>query len=290
MSPGPRVGVIVLDYGRAADAENAARSARDSDLDAEVLIVENGAGVEDAAPGRLRLADNRGFAGGMNAGIRRLLADGCERVLLLNNDAVLEEGCLRLLARALDDPSLAAVGPLLLRQADGLVESRGVEVDVSSGRVLLLAHRDPPEEGGRIVPVDAISGAVMMLSGAALARVGLLDESYFFSFEDVDWCLRARREGFAVGVVTAARARHAGSRSLGRSSSERLYYAARNHVRLVESHRPLGPIRSWLRRGAILGLNLAFALRQRELPRVAGALAVGAGFRDACRRRFGPRS
>ena len=116
-----RVGVAVLDFGRPRDAEEAAASARDPALDVRVLIVENGADVAAHDPDRLRLPENRGFAGGMNAGLEALLGEGCERILLLNNDAVLDPGCLQRLARALDDPGLGAVGPVILRAADGHV-------------------------------------------------------------------------------------------------------------------------------------------------------------------------
>ena len=67
----PRVGVVVLDFGRPLDAEQAAASARDPTLDVRVLIVENGRGGPAPRPDRLRLPENRGFAGGMNAGLER---------------------------------------------------------------------------------------------------------------------------------------------------------------------------------------------------------------------------
>src|SRR5262249_16811752 len=117
-----RVGVVVLDRGRPEDAAAAARSALDVRLEPDVLAVENGPGPEPILPpgvDLLRLPENRGYAGGMNAGVAVLRARGCDRVLLLNNDATLEPGCLRRLAEALEDPALAAVGPVVLREADG---------------------------------------------------------------------------------------------------------------------------------------------------------------------------
>jgi GT2 family glycosyltransferase len=290
MSRGPRVGVVVLDCGRPHDAERAARSAQDSALDVQVVVVDNApVGTLAAGSARLHLPENRGFAAGMNAGIARLLALGCERLLLLNNDAVLEAGCLRLLTEALADPALAAVSPLILRESDGRVESSGVRVDLRWGRVLLLDHgRHPDAARGPAAP-DALSGAVIMLDRAAVERVGSLDEAYFFGFEDLDWCLRARRAGYRVAVVPEARARHQGSRTLGPESPLRLYYASRNHVRLLEQHLPLSVPGRWLRRGLVLGLNLAHALRQADVPRLAACAAALAGFRDACSARWGRR-
>lgn len=288
MRPNLRVGVAVLDFGRPLDAEQAAASARDPALDVRVLIVENGTGTAASGADRLRLPENRGFAGGMNAGLERLLAEGCDRILLLNNDAVLDPGCLQSLATALDDPALGAVGPVILRASDGRVESRGLSVDLGTGRVRMEGQGEAAAERGGLVSADALSGAVMMLSRAALERIGLLDERYFFSFEDVDWCVRARRAGFEVAVVLDARARHGGSRTIG-ASPARLYYSARNHVAAAHKLEPRSGVRGWLRDGAILGLNLAHALKQQEIGRMTACRAVVAGYRDALRGRFGSR-
>lgn len=285
---GGRVGVVVLDFGRAEDAARAAASARSAD--ARVLIVENGAraGVPSDEQ-HLRFPENRGFAGGMNGGLKQLMGEGCDRFLLLNSDAVLEPHCLGLLADALADPGLAAVGPVILRQADGRVESRGVSVDLRWGRVRLEGHGETPRGEVGVVRVAALSGAVLMLHRRALERVGLLDEAYFFSFEDLDWCLRAGQAGLGVAVVLGARAHHAGSKTIGPRSSDRFYYSARNHVRLLSRHPPSARIPLWLRFGAAAVLDLAHALRQSHSGRGPAARAVLAGLLDARRGRFGER-
>jgi GT2 family glycosyltransferase len=287
---GPRAGAVVLDFGRPEDAARAAASARAGDVDVRVLVVENEAPPRKPSDrDHLRLAENRGFGGGMNAGLRQLLGEGCDRILLLNSDAVLEPGCLRRLIDALGDATLAAVGPVIVHEDDGLVESRGVGVDLAAGCVRLLGHGEAPGPGAGLVRVTALSGAVVMMSRRALERVGLLDEDYFFSFEDVDWCLRARGAGFGLGVVLDARARHGGSRTIGRASPDRFYYAARNHDRLLLEHRASSRGTVWLSRVVAAGLNLAHALRQAETPRLGAARAVLEGLEDARRGRYGPR-
>ena len=152
MSP-PRAGVVVLDFGRPDDAARAAASAHAEDEGVRVLIVENAALARKPSDREhLRLRENRGFGGGMNAGLRRLRADGCDPVLLLNSDAVLEPGALRLLAEALDDPALAAVGPLVLRAHDGRVESRGASLDLPWGRVRSWATAKSPARAAGASP------------------------------------------------------------------------------------------------------------------------------------------
>lgn len=287
-----RVGVVVVDHDRPADTVLAVRSVQDDGIEPQVVVVENGSGPDPVLPAGvvlMRLPENEGYAAGVNAGISALRRGGCDRLLLLNNDAVLEPGALRRLAEALEDPSLAAVGPLVLRAADGRVESQGARFDARSGRQRLEGHGAlfEPREGR--IAAESLSGAAWMLSGAALDRVGLLDEGYFHSFEDVDWCARARARGFALAVVLGARARHTGARTLGAASPDRFYYATRSHLRAVERLRPLGgPARSLRHVGVVL-LNLAHALLQSQVSRLPGLGAVLLGARDFRRGRLGPR-
>jgi GT2 family glycosyltransferase/glycosyltransferase involved in cell wall biosynthesis len=287
-----RVGVVVLDCARPEDTARAVQSALDPKLASRVLVVENGpAPAPPLPPGveLLRLPENRGYAAGMNAGIAALRAAGCDRVVLVNNDAVLAPGTLRRLAEALDDPSLAAVGPTVLRAADGRVESQGADFDPRRGRYRLRAAGAAPGDASARVAVDVLSGAVWALRMDAFDRVGPMDESYFHSFEDVDWCVRAREAGLALAVTTGATVLHTGSQTLGPSSPDRLYYAARNHLRAVERLHPLSGAGRWLRRAVVVGRNLAHALRQGEVPLRRAITAVLAGTRDFARSRFGRR-
>lgn len=286
-----RVGVVVVDHRRPDDTVSAVASAADPGLEPAVVVVENGPGPEPplAAEAEIvRLAENRGFAAGANAGIARLRERGCDRALLLNNDARLEPGALRRLAEALEDASLAAAGPVVLRP-DGRMESRGARFDTALGRARLLGHGEPADDAEGLVSVEGLSGAALMIRLAALDAVGGFEEQFFHSFEDADWCRRARAAGLSLAVVLGARARHAGGATLG-ASADRLYYAARNHLRAAQRGRPLGGVAGALRAAAIVALNLAHALRQDEVPRLRGARAVLAGLRDFRRGRFGPRA
>jgi GT2 family glycosyltransferase/glycosyltransferase involved in cell wall biosynthesis len=289
---GGRVGVVVLDNGRPEETSRAVRSSIDPDMPAVVLVVENGGQDEPVVPegvGILRLPRNVGYAGGMNAGIERLRGLGCDRFLLLNNDAVLEPGGLRRLAEALDDATLGAVGPVVLREADGRVESRGARFDPRSGRFRLLDHGAGAQAREGTVRVPALSGAVWMMSAAALDRVGALEESYFWSFEDTEWCGRARQARVGLAVVLGATARHGGGRTLGSDSPERLYYAARNHLWAAARLLPLRGAAQWLRSVRIVALNLAHAACQGQVQRGPAIRAVLSGAADYRRGRSGPR-
>jgi len=185
-------------------------------------------------------------------------------------------------------PTAGIVGPVLVGREDpDHVQSAGIRFSRATGRMRLLGW------GARYRPrgsaeVDAVSGCVMLVARAVLERVGVLDEDYFFSFEDVDLCLRARRAGFACVCVGDAVALHDGSRSIGRRASARLYFAARNHLLVAARAAPAGPVHGRARAAAIVGLNLLHALVTAEAPRPAGVRAVLRGAWDHARGRYGP--
>jgi len=169
------------------------------------------------------------------------------------------------------------------------VRSAGITFWPATGRMLNEGHGRPlaAVASPRRAVVDAVSGAVMLVARDVFERVGLFDEAYFFSFEDVDLCLRARQAGRLTLCARDAVALHAGSRSIGSRSPRRLYFATRNHLRLAARQCPLHPAATVLRSGSILALNLAHALLRAEAPALAGVGSVLRGAWDHARGRYG---
>src|SRR5204862_7059685 len=81
--------------------------------------------------------------------------------------------------------------------------------------------------------VDAVSGCAMLVKRPVFEQTGFLDEDYFFGFEDIDFCLRARAKGFLSAVSGGAFVEHEGQATIGRGSGRRIYFATRNHLRLA---------------------------------------------------------
>lgn len=50
----------------------------------------------------------------------------------------------------------------------------------------------------QLAAVDQVMGAVFMLRRSVLTEIGLLDEKYFYWFEEVDYCRRAAKAGLQV--------------------------------------------------------------------------------------------
>ena len=213
-----------------------------------IVLVDNGS--RDGTPDRvsaafpevqvLRLGRNAGFAAAVNVGVRRALADGSTAVWLLNSDLQLPPDALGQLAAAQEDPRVGMAAPVLVEDGGAVQAWGGGCVDLESGMVRHL--RDPAPVLPSVLPSvaprratrdarrrdrddaagpDYLSGACLLLKAAMLQQVGLLDERYFFYFEDIDLGLRARDAGWQLAVVPACRVVHQEAASLGAWSAER---------------------------------------------------------------------
>jgi GT2 family glycosyltransferase len=289
--------VVVLNYRTATRTIASVASLDHAGMPVDVVVVDNGSG--DGSPAVLRRAlpaarvvecpVNGGFSAGCNAGIREALRAGATRVFLLNSDAVVGTGALATLARAMDaDPRLGVAGPTILAADRRRIESRGIRYSRVTARMRHLeAEQEVGSAGGdRLREVDAISGAAMLIRTEVFHAIGFLDESFFFGFEDLDFCLRARVAGFSVACVEEAVVVHEGNASIGRASASRIYFAVRNHLRVSDSAG--GRRGRWMRRALVVGYAAAYALSRSEVP-IAGAMrALTVAIRDFAAGRFGP--
>jgi GT2 family glycosyltransferase len=284
---------VVLNFGTPARTLACARSLESSTRPPDrLLLVDNGSGdgaaLRAGAPRAqlIELPRNLGFAGGMNAGLRAALDAGADRLLVANSDLVVAPGCVAALDAALAEPGVGIAGPVLL-DLQGRVESRGLAFSPASGRMRSRGHGEPPPGDHGVQRVDGVSGALLLIARDVLERVGAFDEDYFYGFEDLDLCLRARAAGFAVVCAHAARATHEGAATVGAAAPVRLYYATRNHLRLAGLRAPRIGLAGAARTAHIIALNALHALLRAPAPPLQGTLAVARGVADHLRGRYG---
>ena len=292
---------VVLNYETPDDTARAVQSLERSRRRPDaVIVVDNGS--RDGSPGRLAAlapgarivgtTENLGFSAGNNLGIRDAVARGADAILLVNSDATLAPDCLDRLERAMSTrPEIGIAGPVVVSADDqNRVLSAGIAFSSWTGRMRELGFdlpRHARELSGQRT-VDAVSGCAMLVRRKVFERVGLLDEDYFFSFEDLDLCLRARGAGFVTVCVGDATATHAGSRSIGRTSPSRLYFATRNHLRVARRFgTPQGGGAQFARAAAVVALNLTYAISRSGTPATAAVASVLRGARDHAAGRYG---
>lgn len=198
----------------------------------EIIVVDNAS--SDGSPNcverryphvrLVRSASNLGFAKANNIGI----AHSRGRYLaLINSDVKVLSDCLTRLVDYCEQNAEAGIaGPRVLGGDGKLQRScrgfpgvwnmlcRALALDsFFPGGKLFTGYslRHWPQDSLR--PVDILSGCFWLIRKDALARVGLLDESFFMYGEDMDWCRRFWKHGWQVVFVPAAEAIHYGGGS-----------------------------------------------------------------------------
>lgn len=261
----PDLSVVILNYNTAEHVRACLASlpAGCDGLRYEVIVVDNASprpGIDAAVaahPGvrLLKRRRNGGFSAGINTGLRAARA---EAVLILNPDTTLASGAAAsMLCFLRAHPEIGVLGPRILNE-DGTLQLScrrfPTFAAAAFNRNSLLTRLLPRNrfsstylmsdwDHGSTGDVDWLSGAAMLLNRAALERVGLFDERYFFEIEDVDLCRRMHAAGYRVVYFPDAEVTH----RIGASSS-----TLPNRVILARHRGMWLYYRSYMRGGPVL--------------------------------------
>ncbi len=209
--------VTVLHYERIALTADCCRTLVSQNEPVRVVVVDNASPSHDEATLRsalpagvetLRLAENRGFGAGMNAGMRLALADQrTDSVLFLNNDTRCPPelvGAMRAVLSA--NPRVGIVGC----DMEGAGGGDSMPAAAKLGRTFAYPRKCRAGEAP-----DYLQGACLLLPRDVLETIGGFDEDYRFFFEDADLSLRVKQLGRLLAVVPGVRIFHYGSATLG---------------------------------------------------------------------------
>jgi GT2 family glycosyltransferase len=144
-----------------------------------------------------------------------------EVVGLLNNDLeVISKGWLAEMVRHAIRPEIGAVGAKLY-YPNGRIQHAGVVVGIgaAAGHVHHGYFRDQPGYWGRLIlthELSAVTAACLVVRKALYEQVGGLDEEHLaIAYNDIDFCLKLREEGYRNIWTPFAELRHHESWSRG---------------------------------------------------------------------------
>jgi GT2 family glycosyltransferase len=158
-------------------------------------------------------------------------------VLVLDDDTLVPEGTLSKMVRFMDEhPDVGMAGCRTLnhdgsfQRTFGLVPSLGSEL-VNVFRADSFWPDSLYENVCRVREVQWLNGSFMLVRGAALDQVGMLDEHYYTYVCEPDWCYRMTRAGWKVVYVPDAEIVHVGG-----EHSVNNKMRATNRLNLVRYH------------------------------------------------------
>lgn len=240
----PAVSLIVLNWNGQAFLESCLTSLLEQDYPlTEVILVDNGstdnsvAYVERSFPSVkiIETGRNLGFAGGMNTGISSSTGD---IVILLNNDTIVYRDWLARLVECMQADYRIGIAGCKVFFSDGVtLQHAGGFVSYPLGFAHHYGYRE--QDKGRldtITDVPYVTGAAMAIRRSLLNVIRGLDASYFFYYEDVDICYRARSAGWRVVITPKSSLVHLESATIVRDSYSYLLCFHKSRMRFLLKH------------------------------------------------------
>lgn len=183
--------------------------------------------------------ENWGVAKGNNIGIEHALADGCDLVLLSNNDIVLEPSTIADLLEGMQQMHATMAVPKIYFYGTNLLWAAGGRFDLL--RCLTPHYGFMEEDCGqynRARLVEYSATCFMLIHRDVFSRVGLMDEVYFVYYDDSDFVWRAVREGDErLAYIPTARLAHKENTCTGGARSNfSVYYFSRNSLIFAKKH------------------------------------------------------
>ena len=195
----PNYSVMVIDNG---STDNSVKMVKEKFSEVELLELEN----------------NNGFAGGYNWCFAQLKNDYSEFVLLLNNDTEVDPNILSSFIQAKEmygDNNLYG-GKIFYQNTPNLIWYAGGNVKLKRAKI---SHRgirqNDSAEFSKPLQTDYITGCCLFTSMEVINQLNGFDERFNMYGEDVELCLRAKKEGINCYYWPDAKLFHHVSASLG---------------------------------------------------------------------------
>ncbi|MBU6257223.1 MAG: glycosyltransferase family 2 protein [Burkholderiales bacterium] len=236
----PLVYVVVLNWNSAEETLKCVASLQRSDYgNFRIIVIDNGSrdgSVEILSRAKgIELvcnAENLGFSGGCNVGIKAGLVGGAQYIWLVNSDTSVAPDCLtKLVHFAESRPNMGLASPLI-RYA-----SHPDRIQFCGSMLDRESHDMDPVDLAQARRIQSEQPELMLLWGTALLvhrrlveLIGYLDEGLFAYFEDMDYSMRSIAAGFRNVMVFDAEILHDNPIDQGIRKPHYYYYMTRNKI------------------------------------------------------------
>ena len=238
-----RLSVITVNYNGLRDTCALLDHLTFDHNDTEVIVVDNGSANNEAETIASRYANvkcirserNLGFAGGNNLGISH--AQG-KYLFFVNNDTEVSMNDIDRLIKRIDTSEHIGIVCPKIRffygdrhiQYAGFTpmsritcRNRGIGYDEAD-----IGQYDTPRQ------TAFAHGAAMMARRDTVNKVGLMPECYFLYYEEMDWSMMMKRNGYQIWYEPSATVYHKESQSTGANSPLKTYYLTRNRLLFIK--------------------------------------------------------
>ncbi len=199
--------------------------------------------------------ENKGYAHGINLGIKQAIEADFDKFIVINNDTLVGSGFTTFCFDSIQKNSKTIIGGKIF-YAKGFEYHKDRYPENERGKVLwyaggrvdwknVITHHigvDEVDRGQYDAPVETefVTGCLMCFDRQVYEAVGLWDESYFLYYEDADWCERAKRSGVKLVYDPSIVIWHKNAQSTGGPGSKlHQNYQEKNRIKFGLKYAPL---------------------------------------------------
>lgn len=253
----PKLSIIIVSYNTKELLIGCLSSVFNSleNVDFEAIVVDNNSKdestkeVQNHFP-KVRLIENhnnKGFSAANNQALKLIRG---KYALLLNPDTLIINSSFTKMVQYMEENKTVGIVGCKILNPDGSLQASAFPFPTLKDLILSgfaaswifwgryvqrysCRHYVPQK-----VPLKVgwVTGACLMIRKRTMDEIGLLDENFFLFSEDVDWCIRASRKGWAVVFYPEATIIHYGGQSAQKNLTlktfsfyQKRFYFAKKH-------------------------------------------------------------
>lgn len=244
-----KTSVVIPNWNGAKTIIDCLESMKAQNQEVDIIIVDNGSTDDSVETIRkkfpeivlIELSNNLGFAGGVNAGIKKAIEGDSKYIALFNNDAVAERNWLKSLVNFMEkNPGTGIAASKILNATGEFIDSTGEAYTIwglpfprGRGETDINRYDNDTE-------IFGASGGASIYRVKMLQEIGLFDEDFFAYYEDVDLSFRAQLAGWKVAYVPKAVVYHQIGTTSTKVKDFTTYQTLKNLPWLLWKNVPLG--------------------------------------------------
>lgn len=175
--------------------------------------------------------DNFGVAKGNNQGIIKALDDGCDYILLSNNDIYLESETVKsLYEEHIKVNADMSIPKIFFYDNTNLWCAGGRFTFINNSAKQFGYNKPDSEKFSKNRIVNYAPTCFMLINKSVFYDIGLMDEKYFVYFDDTDFTKRAKLNGKKLFYLPVTFIKHKESVSTGKHSDFSFHYLYRNRI------------------------------------------------------------
>jgi len=235
---------IIINWNNKELTARCIESLQRSNVQGRLIIVDNGS--QDGSGSYLcarypeidliQLQSNHGFGAACNIAIQHVLKNTQDKfIFLLNNDALVQFKTLtKLLDEANRNPNAGILSPKILFR-DNPARAYYSGANCRDG-ILAASKMNRGLHSQDSISVDYIFATAMLVRREVFGVIGGFDERFFLYLEDLDFCLRARSEGFELRYLPEARVWHYAAASTKKKREYRRFHKVRSTLLFLQKY------------------------------------------------------